>query len=177
MGVTRRWIVLDRDSPVALGRTRVVVALMALVLVATIGGVVGWLIADGDDARTPSDAARAAVDDWITGVREQDPGLISSVYAEDATWRDEALDDDYTGRHGVRSAWGIFANVDESDAELVSVDTEVAVIRWTLDGYEDYNDFHLVGISVLELDGATVVAETVYYDCARSPVAASCANT
>lgn len=173
MGVTGRWIVTDRNEPAPLGRTRVVVALMALVLVAAIGGVVGWLVgADGDDHTLPDDA-RAAIDDWITGVREQDPTLIASVYSDDATWHDEALDDHFTSRESVRYAWSIFDDVDESDAELVSADDATAVVRWTLVG----DDWDLVGISVLELDGATVVAETVYYDCARSPVADSCANT
>lgn len=35
---------------------------------------------------------------------------------------------------------------------------------------------HATGLFVLTFDGGMIAAETVYYDCAQSPVAGRCAN-
>lgn len=150
----------------------IVAALAALV----VGGLVGWLVGQsGDSGSAPSDAMIETVDTWHAAVEAQDPGSIAELYAEDAVWYDEALDDRFTSRDAIRSAWAIFGGIDTATVEQLAIDDETAALSWTFIGP---NGLDLTGISVLELDGATIVGEIVYYDCAQSPVASwACDNS
>jgi len=148
-----------------------VVAVFALAA----GLTIGWVLGDSSDDRRsgPSTATVATVDEWMAAVQAQDTGRIVALYSDDATWRDEAdLDDagnatEFIGKAGVHAGWNIFGLIDEVlDVEAVAVTDDAAVVRWTFDGYTDWN---LTGLSVLELDDGVITAETVYYDSRQGP--------
>jgi hypothetical protein len=159
----------ERSTP------RVLPVLVAIGIAALVAGlVVGWLIVrDDGTSDDPSVAMTETIDAWIAATVNQDPRAASQLYSEDAEWYDVALDDSATGRDGVRRAWGIYSDVEDSGSELLAANADTAVMRWWLVGYFDWE---LEGISVLEFDGDVIVAETVYYDCAQSPLKFSCAN-
>ena len=71
----------------------------------------------------------------------------------------------------VRFLRNMLAGVGEVEVEAAGGDT--AVVRWTFDLQDETA---VSGLSVLTLDGSEIVAETVYYDCAQSPVPNRCAN-
>lgn len=126
----------------------------------------------GSDNDGPSTATVTTVDEWMAAVEAQDTMSIVALYADDATWRDEADLDaagdtvEFVGREGVGRGWNIWAFVDEVlDVEAVAVTDEAAVVRWTFDGYWG----QLTGLSVLELDDGVITAETVYYDSRQGP--------
>lgn len=134
-----------------------------------VGLAAGWLIGDARSADVPP-AMSETLDEWRDAVLAQDTSRIVALYSNNAVWHDEALQETLP----VSIGWGIFSLIDE----VVEVETEAtsgntAVVRWTFDGVSDWST---TGLSVLTFDEGVIVAETVYYDCAQSPVANRCAN-
>ncbi|HZD17063.1 MAG TPA: nuclear transport factor 2 family protein [Actinomycetota bacterium] len=108
---------------------------------------------------------------WMVAIEHRDLDALEALYAEESTWDDQALDDHFEGRLGVRRGWGIFdfPGFEVRDLEEVAVDDRGAVVLWTLAG--DRSPFtgepwEVTGVSALRFGGGQIVAETVYYDSA-----------
>lgn len=135
-----------------------------------VGLAAGWLIGRaGSDDAPAAPAVTETLDEWKDAVLSEDTSRIVALYSDDAVWHDEALNETLP----VSIGWGIFSMIrDVTEVETEAISGDSAVVRWTFEG----SSWNLTGLSVLTFDGGEIVAETVYYDCAQSPVASRCAN-
>lgn len=146
---------------------------LPIVAAIVVGLAAGWLIGQGgsDDSPTVPAAMSETLDEWKAAVLAQDGRRIVALYTSDAVWRDEALNQSF---RGAQAGWNVFAEIDEVvEVETEAISGDTAVVRWVFDGHGDWN---LTGLSVLTFDDGVIVAETVYYDCAQSPMRLRCAN-
>ena len=70
---------------------------------------------------------------------------------------------------GIRVAWGIFSlrDFEVKEISVVAIGTDTATVRWTIAGSRSPfsgEPWATTGVSVLEISGAEITAETVYYD-------------
>lgn len=106
---------------------------------------------------------------WMAAIESQNLDALVVLYSEDAIWEDQAFGDHFEGVSGIRRGWGIFdlPGFEVREISAVAVDDGGAAVRWTLAGSMSpftRQPWETTGISVLEISGNEIVAETVYYD-------------
>ena len=69
---------------------------------------------------------------------------------------------------GAYKGWNIFGVIDGVTAvDVIAVGADQAAVRWTFGLH--YSDEGITGVSLLDLGGDLITAETVYYDSAQAP--------
>ncbi len=166
----------EPPAPETMGSRRLGGATVLLVLLAglALGLAAAWLLtSDDSESDDPSAEMTETIDAWAAAISDQSVTAMVELYSDEAVWYDEALHDTFEGRFGVRRGWDVFADVETAEAELLAANAETAAMRWSMVGNFGWE---LTGISVLGFDGELIVEETVYYDCAQSPLWRSCEN-
>jgi hypothetical protein len=147
------------------GRAAVAVVIAALLL----GGALG---AGSILLSRPSGEQSVSVSvAWIAAVTDMDAEKLASLYAPDAVWDDAALGDHFTGgpvaAHGGWDPVFGLPGIGFKDVRLVTHGEDGFTVIWTAFGPSSpvtSTPFEAKGVSVLEVQGAQISHETVYYD-------------